>query len=46
MKTKRKNKDMYSLLIGNIMPGERATVEIEIMQPLEILAGSYFFSLP
>ena len=46
MKTKKVNKDMYTLLIGNIMPGEVATVEIEIIQPLETLAGSYHFSLP
>ena len=31
MKTKKVNKDMYTLLIGNIMPGEVATVEIEII---------------
>ena len=31
MKTKKINKDMYTLLIGSIMPGEVATVEIEII---------------
>ena len=46
LKTKKDNEDMYTLLIGNIMPGERAKVEIVIVQPLEILGGSYHFSLP
>ena len=31
LKTKKDNKDMYTLLIGNILPGERAKVEIVIV---------------
>jgi|APCry1669190327_1035288.scaffolds.fasta_scaffold07561_1 hypothetical protein len=31
MKTKKINKDMYTLLIGNINPGETATVQIDIL---------------
>jgi hypothetical protein len=31
LKTKKDNEDMYTLLIGNIRPGERATVDIVIV---------------
>jgi hypothetical protein len=34
LKTKKDNNEMYTLLIGNIMTGERAKVEIVIVQPL------------
>ena len=46
LKTKKDNEDMYTLLIGNISPGERATIDIVIVQPLEVIGGSYHFSLP
>jgi hypothetical protein len=31
LKTKKDNEDMYTLLIGNISSGERATVDIVIV---------------
>ncbi len=34
MNVNQNQKDLYSLFLGNIMPGEFATVQIVILQPL------------
>ena len=31
LKTKKDNEDMYTLFIGNIMPGDRAKIDIVIV---------------
>ena len=38
--------DMYTLLVGNIMPDEEVIVEITILCPLKFENGAYLFSVP
>jgi Ca-activated chloride channel family protein len=35
-----------SLQIGNVLPGQTALVEIEIIQPVEITGGAFDFIFP
>ena len=40
------NVDLHQLDIGNILPGQTATIQVELMQPLLVTGGSFEFNLP
>ena len=43
---KETKNEYLELDVGNILPGETATIEITIVQPLESSNGSFDFELP
>ena len=43
---KETKNEYLELDIGNILPGEIATIEITIVQPLESSNGAFDFELP
>ena len=46
MKVDENKNNMYILNLGNIRPGEFASVHIVILQSLQIVEGSYHFAFP
>lgn len=42
----RENVDLHQLEIGNILPGEKAIIELQLIQPLKVDEGAFSFKLP
>ena len=42
----REDEELYDIEVGNIQAGQTAVVQIHIVSPLKITAGSYEFSCP
>jgi hypothetical protein len=41
-----KKKDAISLKIGNLLPGESATINFSVIEDLEIVGGAYAYTMP
>ena len=46
LKESKDQKEMHQLDIGNIFPGQQATIEVSILQPLSSEDGAFNFNLP
>jgi hypothetical protein len=40
------NPNLYTIDIGNILPGQRAVVTIKLIQPMDIKGNAFHFNLP
>jgi len=41
-----KKKDAVSIKIGNLLPGETATINISLLEDLEVIGGAWAYSVP
>lgn len=46
VKDARENVDLHQLDIGNILPGQTAKIELQIIRPLKVNQGAFEFILP
>jgi len=46
MAERKKKDETMTIKLGNLQPGQSATLKIHIVHQLEVVGGHYFFSLP